>query len=74
MVHTFNPNTWEEEDETGGFLSSRPAWSTQRNLVSEKKKKNTTIEQFNQPLVADHRIQIQTWQVIIIVFSFKGRI
>jgi hypothetical protein len=25
----FNPSTWETE--TGGFLSSRPAWSTQRN-------------------------------------------
>jgi hypothetical protein len=25
-VHTFNPSTWEVE--AGGFLSSRPAWST----------------------------------------------
>jgi hypothetical protein len=25
-VHTFNPSTWEAE--TGGFLSSRPVWST----------------------------------------------
>jgi hypothetical protein len=26
VVHAFNPNTQEEE--AGGFLSSRPAWST----------------------------------------------
>jgi hypothetical protein len=24
VVHTFNPSTWE----AGGYLSSRPAWST----------------------------------------------
>jgi hypothetical protein len=27
VAHTFNPNTWEAE--AGGFLSSRPAWSTE---------------------------------------------
>jgi hypothetical protein len=27
VVHAFNPNTWEAE--AGGFLSSRPAWSTE---------------------------------------------
>jgi hypothetical protein len=26
IAHTFNPSTWEAE--AGGFLSSRPAWST----------------------------------------------
>jgi hypothetical protein len=26
VVHAFNPNT--QEAEAGGFLSSRPAWST----------------------------------------------
>jgi hypothetical protein len=26
VAHTFNPSTWEAE--AGGFLSSRPAWST----------------------------------------------
>jgi hypothetical protein len=31
VAHTFNPSTWEAE--TGGFLSSRPAWSTE--LVPE---------------------------------------
>jgi hypothetical protein len=46
--HAFNPSTWEAE--AGGFLSSRPAWSTewvpgqparatQRNPVSKTKKK-----------------------------------
>jgi hypothetical protein len=27
VAHTFNPRTWEAE--AGGFLSSRPAWSTE---------------------------------------------
>jgi hypothetical protein len=26
MAHAFNPSTWEAE--AGGFLSSRPVWST----------------------------------------------
>jgi hypothetical protein len=26
VLHAFNPSTWEAE--AGGFLSSRPAWST----------------------------------------------
>jgi hypothetical protein len=28
VVHTFNLSTWEAE--AGGFLSSRPAWSTEQ--------------------------------------------
>jgi hypothetical protein len=35
VEHTFNPST--REAEAGGFLSSRPAWSTKRNPVSKKK-------------------------------------
>jgi major histocompatibility complex class I len=27
VAHAFNPSTWEAEE--GGFLSSRPAWSTE---------------------------------------------
>jgi hypothetical protein len=27
VEHTFRPSTWEAEE--GGFLSSRPAWSTE---------------------------------------------
>ena len=27
VAHNFNPSTWEAE--AGGFLSSRPAWSTE---------------------------------------------
>jgi hypothetical protein len=46
VAHTFNPSTWEAE--AGGFLSSRPAWSTElvpgqpgihRKTLSQKKKK-----------------------------------
>jgi hypothetical protein len=35
-MNAFNPST--REAEAGGFLSSRPAWSTQRNSVSKKPK------------------------------------
>jgi hypothetical protein len=27
VAHAFNPSTWETE--AGGFLSSKPAWSTE---------------------------------------------
>jgi hypothetical protein len=46
VAHAFNLSTWEAE--AGGFLSSRPAWSTvssrtaratQRNPVSKNQKK-----------------------------------
>jgi hypothetical protein len=36
VAHAFFPSTQEAEAEAGGFLSSRPAWSTQRNPVSKK--------------------------------------
>jgi hypothetical protein len=34
VAHAFNPSTWEAE--TDGFLSSRPAWSTECYRVSSK--------------------------------------
>jgi hypothetical protein len=46
VVHAFNPSTWQAE--AGGFLNSRPAWSTKlvpgeqeiyRETLSWKKKK-----------------------------------
>jgi hypothetical protein len=46
VAHAFNPSTWEAE--AGRFLSSRPAWSTERvlgqlglhrEILSQKKKK-----------------------------------
>jgi hypothetical protein len=40
VVHTFNLSTWKAE--AGGFLSWSPAWSTQRNPVSNKTKQNKT--------------------------------
>ena len=45
VAHAFNPSTWEAE--TGRFLSSRPAWSTEwapgqpglhRETLSQKQK------------------------------------
>jgi hypothetical protein len=57
VVHAFNPSTWEAE--AGGFLSSRPAWSTKwvpgqpglyRETLSQKtkqkKKQNKTKKNF----------------------------
>jgi hypothetical protein len=32
VAHAFNPSTWEAE--AGGFLSSRPAWSTEYRVSS----------------------------------------
>jgi major histocompatibility complex class I len=41
VAHAFNPSNWEAE--AGRFLSSRPAWSTQRNpqKTNKQKQKNT---------------------------------
>jgi hypothetical protein len=54
VAHAFNPSTREAEAEAGGFLSLRPAWSTetaratQRNPVLEKTKQNKkTSKQIN---------------------------
>jgi hypothetical protein len=55
VAHAFNPSTWEAE--AGGFLSSRPAWSTEwvpgqpglhrETLFRKNKNKNKTTK--NQP-------------------------
>jgi hypothetical protein len=59
VAHAFNPSTWEAE--AGGFLSSRPAWSTessrtvratQRNPVLKKKKVNDRAREMSQRLRA----------------------
>jgi hypothetical protein len=53
--HTFNPSTWEAE--AGGFLSSRPAWSTKwapgqpglyRETLSWKTNKQTNKQTNNE--------------------------
>jgi hypothetical protein len=53
VVHSFNPST--REAEAGGFLSSRPAWSTKwvpgqpglhRETLSQKKKKKKKLTHF----------------------------
>jgi hypothetical protein len=50
VAHAFNPSTQEAEAEAGGFLSSRPAWSTEwvlgqpglyRETLSQKTKRQT---------------------------------
>jgi hypothetical protein len=64
VVHAFNPST--REAEAGGFLSSRPAWSTKwvpgqpglyRETLSQKKptnqRKDLVIENFHGELSED---------------------
>jgi hypothetical protein len=56
VAHTFNPSTWEAE--AGGFLSSRPTWSTKRilgqpglyreTLSRKTKKKSLPEKEFSQ--------------------------
>jgi hypothetical protein len=41
VAHAFNPRTWEAE--AGGFLSLRPAWSTETLFKKKKKKKRVPI-------------------------------
>jgi hypothetical protein len=54
VAHAFNPSTWEAE--AGGFLSSRPAWSTEwvpeqpglyRETLSQKTNKQTNKQTKN---------------------------
>jgi hypothetical protein len=56
VVHAFNPSSWEAE--AGGFLSSRPAWSTEwvpgqpglhRETLSRKTKTNKQYELTSTP-------------------------
>jgi hypothetical protein len=42
VMHAFNPSTWEAE--AGGFLSSRPAWSTK---LSSKTARATQTNPFS---------------------------
>jgi hypothetical protein len=57
VAHTFNPST--QEAEAGGFLSSRPAWSTKwvpgqpglyRETLSWKTKTTTTKKKIYNPI------------------------
>jgi hypothetical protein len=69
VMHAFNPSTWEAE--AGGFLSSRPAWSTKwvpgqpelyretlpRKTKQNKTKQNKTKQNKTAYLVTDLEIQ-----------------
>jgi len=55
VSHAFNPSTREAEAEAGGFLSSRPAWSTEwvpgqlglhRETLSRKNKQKRVEQNF----------------------------
>jgi hypothetical protein len=57
VVHAFNPSAWEAE--AGGFLSSRPAWSTKwvpgqpglhRETLSQNQKNKQTNKKTRGPL------------------------
>jgi hypothetical protein len=70
VVHTFNPST--REAEAGGFLSSRPAWSTEwvpgqsglyRKTLSQKKKnekkKNMNIAHQNRQRMCSYPCYVE---------------
>ena len=69
VAHAFNPSTWEAEE--GGFLSSRPAWSTEwvpgqpglhrENLGSWFHRKSTEVNGKNTP--AFSVVNRQNWQL-----------
>jgi hypothetical protein len=42
VAHTFNLSTWEAE--TGGFLSSRPAWSTKSSRTAKTIQRNPVLK------------------------------
>jgi hypothetical protein len=66
VAHAFNPSTWEVE--AGEFLSSRPAWATQRNPVSKNEKTNKQTNKQQQknfkrkrgPVVVVHTFNLNT--------------
>jgi hypothetical protein len=62
VAHAFNPSTWEAE--AGGFLSSRPAWSTEgvpaqpelhRETLSQKKQKQKQTKKPNKQKTQNKR-------------------
>jgi hypothetical protein len=74
VSHAFNPSTWEAE--AGGFLSLRPAWSTERvpgqpgphrETLSQKKKKKKL------PMMAEYKFYFIYFITIVnlIIFLIK---
>jgi hypothetical protein len=68
VPHAFNPSTWEAE--AGGFLSSRPAWSTEqvsgqpglhRETLSRKTKKKKKKKK-----KIDQRLDLAAWLCVLI--------
>jgi hypothetical protein len=71
VVHAFNPST--QEAEAGGFLSSRPAWSTKwipgqpglhREILSQKTKKKKK----KQPVLLT--TETYFWPYYLVLFGF----
>jgi hypothetical protein len=79
VAHAFNPSTWEAE--AGGFLSSRPAWSTEwvpgqpglhRETLSwkkpKKKKKKKKIAEWKKKT---YREEFIPWVVVAHAFNLS---
>jgi hypothetical protein len=72
VAHAFNPST--QEAESGGFLSSRPAWSTKwvpgqpglhretlpQKTKKKKKKPHTTATGLASSLSTNHTLNLQS--------------
>jgi hypothetical protein len=75
VAPTFNPSTWEAE--AGGFLSSRPAWSTKwvpgqprlhREILSRgKKKKRVLVTQSRE----NEAVYFATWKISVSAYDSK---
>jgi hypothetical protein len=64
VAHTFNPST--REAEAGGFLSSRPAWSTKR-VPGQPGLYRETLSQKNQKQKKKKKKTLQNYSVFYLI-------
>jgi hypothetical protein len=64
VAHAFNPSTWEAE--AGGFLSSRPAWSTERVPGQPGLPRETLSRKTNK----QKTLKLQVWWYITLFPAF----
>jgi hypothetical protein len=80
VAHAFNPSTWEAE--AGGFLSLRPAWSTEQvpgqpglhreTLSGKNKKQNETKKECSGHLLSPFSYCVESFLLGFITFYMPG--
>ena len=72
VVHTFNPSTWEAN--AGGFLSSRPSWSTDWVLGHPRLDRETLSQnkQTNKQTKITNNNWINNWTWLALLFLYYG--